>query len=111
MKKLFLASVCVAAFAGSAEARKMSTMEWMDPKGFEIWQSLSAAEKAESVSDMFAQSAPGREPDKKQFMVTKATACIDREVADPDYKGVVVPLYIPWTYCMTKYTAIVDNKQ
>lgn len=108
MKKL-LAFTALSLLVGiqSAEARKLSMMEWMDPTSMSIWQELPEAEKVESLQDFMAQSEGNAEDAAIMKSITpKIRSCLDKEVADPDYKGTKVPLMVPMGYCMTKYMAI-----
>ena len=108
MKKyIFIA--CIALIVADASGRPMSTTEWMDPNGFAIWKALKPEEKTESAKTMVDQGS-SRKPEEKKFLIDKIVACVDKEVADPDYNGSQVALYIPWTGCISKYTAILDNK-
>lgn len=110
MKKTVILSVAAIALLGDvAEARKMSMMEWMDPKSMEIWQSLSEQEKIESVTDYLAQQQTGE--DKLPGLEAKVKACIDKEVAGPDYKGTQVPLIMPYGFCSTKYSSILSAQK
>lgn len=110
MTKTLLAS---AAFfillSGAAEARKLSTMEWIDPQSIEIWQGLTDQDKVDSIKDYLSQQQPGDE--KLPVLEVKVKACLDKEAADPDYKGVKVPMMIPASYCITKYNTILSAEK
>lgn len=99
--------------ATAAQARPLSSMEWMDTKSFDIWKSLTAAEKADSIKAMENDQSGGisTRPDAdSKFLLEKTQTCLEKEVADPDYNGAHVPLYVPWVFCTTKYNNILDSK-
>lgn len=109
MKKTILLAAAVFAIAGAAEARKLSMMEWVDPQSMEIWQSLSEQDKVDSVKAYLDQQGGGG--DKQVELQAKVKTCLDKEASDPDYKGTQIAMMIPMSYCMTKYTSIVNAQK
>lgn len=138
LRALFATALAVGLAVQPANARKMSAMEWMDPTSMSIWKELSDSEKDESLnvvlfSDPSKQGAgmagmgaammamPGAmagidsEKDlsdaEKKEKIAKIKACLNKEVADPDYNGVQVALMMPMWSCGIKYGAIEDAKK
>ena len=107
--RLILTIAALAATTTAAEARKLSIMEWIDPQSMTVWRELTDADKTASVQDYLQQS--GMEAGEQQVLAAPIKACLDKEVADPDYNGVKVALMIPWSHCLTKHTAIMDAKK
>lgn len=110
MKKLLICIFAFALVSGSAHAEPMLTSTWMSSGSFNTWNALTATEKTESVRVMLSKGQVSRKPEDELFMITKIQACLDREVADPDYAGEPIPLYIPWGSCLSKYSAILNNR-
>ena len=111
MKRNLMFSLSAAAmFAGTAHAAPLSSLDWIDPNGMELWQGMSVADKNESVRTMLIHNE-GSNASDTPILQGKILACIDREVSDPDYLGLSIPLLIPQTGCMTKYLSILDAKR
>jgi len=110
MNKAIITASCVALlYAQAAEARKMSMMEWMDPKSMSIWRGLSDDDKSAAIHDFLTESQGGMGDEaNSKTLAAKVRQCLDKEVADPEYKGKKVPLMIPMSYCVTKYMTIMD---
>lgn len=75
----------------------------------ERWKALSEQEQIDAV-EAYIKRNPSAATFGKPFEY-KIRNCLDREVADPDYRSIHVPLMLPMSYCMMKYTSIFQAKK
>jgi hypothetical protein len=92
-----------------AYAKPLVVQDWSQPYSVKRWQGLDEKDRIDSVEN-YMKLAPSSARFGKPFEY-KIRACLDKEVTDPDYQSIRVPLMLLMSYCMMKYNSIFEMRR